>query len=398
MSAVAIAPVALGGNAHRTVLVFRKDILPLSETFIRDQLDSFSQWRAVLAGYRLVPGLDMTGRDLALLQRNDVFDQIRLKAAQHGQYVGLFCAPLQRLVERVDPDLIHAHFGYDAILISNIAHKLGLPLVVTLHGTDILTADSVWRSGSEGWFFRRYPAKLRKLFDHPNTHFIAVSQALREAAIARGAPQDRTHMLHTGVDTQAFVPSGRPFGERRGVLFVGRLVPFKGCEYLIRAMALVQSEIADCVLTIIGDGPLRLNLQQLALDLGVKANFRGTQSRSEIREAMGHAAAFCLPSVTDDSGCFEAFGMVLLEAQASGLPVVTSARGGRDAVQHGRTGFVFAERDVPQLSQLLQTLLTEEDLWAQFSVAGRFNVEQDFALPVCTGKIEQRYDAILRAG
>ena len=382
---------------RRKVLVFRKDILPISETFIRDQVDSYTAWDVVLAGFRRVPGLDVGDREVALLARGDAFDTLRLKAAQHGQYWGVFSGGLRRLVQKVAPDLIHAHFGYDAILISDVARDLGIPLVVTLHGTDILTDDAVWRSGREGRFFKRYPDKLRRLFDDNNVHFIAVSRALRDAALQRGAPAARTFLSYTGVDPRAFVPSGTRFEDRYGVLFVGRLVPFKGCEYLIRAMATVQIASPAVPLTIIGDGPLRTELEKLARDLHVRVDFRGACSRQDIRDVFSKAKVFCLPSVTDAAGCFEAFGMVLLEAQASGVPVITSARGGRDAVRNGINGLTFAEADVGQLSRHISALVEQSELWTRISHSGRLSVVRDFSVSSCTRALESYYASFIQS-
>src|SRR5262249_5000697 len=153
-----------------------------------------------------------------------------LKLVQHGQYWGLTSRRCRDTVRRLGPRIIHAHFGYDAVLVYDIARMLNVPLVVTLHGSDITRDRAHWRSGSEGYFFRRYPDKLTAMFADSNVHFIAISQAVRATAIERGAPPERTHLFYTGVNCAFFAPAGRPVPERQNVLFVGRLVEIKGCE------------------------------------------------------------------------------------------------------------------------------------------------------------------------
>jgi glycosyltransferase involved in cell wall biosynthesis len=141
-------------------------------------------------------------------------------------------------------------------------------------------------------------------------------------------------------------------------LFVGRLVEKKGCRYLIEAMSAVQKEVPDVRLIVVGDGPLRQSLEQLAQRIGVNADFRGVQSSAYVKQELDAARVFCLPSVTAESGDAEGFGLVLLEAQACGVPVITSARGGAtEGLQEGQTGFAFAEGDVDKLSNLLNNAI-----------------------------------------
>lgn len=385
-----------GGQADKTVVIFRKDLLPLSETFIRDQVGSYARWRSRLLGFRLVEGIDVVDlMPVLATRRTGLLGSLYLKLLQHGQYFGLKSRGLRDLIRNCNAKLVHAHFGYDAVLLSDVVTGMNLPLCVTLHGTDVLTTAAAWQSGRNGRFFKRYPAKLARLFRDERVHFICVSHALRQAALDKGAPAARTHVFYTGIDLTRFPVVQRKRSPTR-VLFVGRLVAFKGCDVLIRAMATVCERHPDATLVVVGDGPQRRMLQELAAELAVPADFLGALPASRVAEEMGKAGLFCLPSVTDEDGNFEAFGMVLLEAQACGLPVVTSARAGAEAIRSGQTGFIFPERDTAALAAQIDGLIADEERFTRMGHAARAHVENAFDIRACTAKLESFYDTLLK--
>lgn len=383
--------------ASKKVIIFRKDLLPISETFILDQFQSYQEWQPCLVGYRFYRGLDISGIAAFTLasQVRWPFSPLYLKAFQHLQYLGISSSRLQGYIQQSGAKLIHAHFGYDAILVYDIARALKIPLVVTLHGTDILSSPAVWQSGSEGFFFRRYPKKLEALFKDDQVFFIAVSDALRREALRRGVPEERCVVRYTGADPRYFDRPDATQSRLNKVLFVGRLVEFKGCEYLLRAMQMVRQQIPDAELVVIGEGPEKAKLVSLSNDLKLGTQFMGAMSRAEVRAWMKRCRVFCLPSITDRNGAFEAFGMVILEAQLSGLPVVTSARGGAEAIIHNETGFVFAEKDTQELATRIKQLLLDARTWQKFSIEGYQHALANFTLDACTPRIEQYYDEIL---
>jgi glucosyltransferase len=147
-------------------------------------------------------------------------------------------------------------------------------------------------------------------------------------------------------------------------------------------------------LVILGDGPLRDPLRGLAEELGVATEFIGAQPASRVVRELELARVLCLPSVTAHNGDAEGFGLVLLEAQASGVPVVTSALGGvSEGIREGITGFGFRERDVDSLAAHLTRLLINDALAHAFSLAGPPFVSEYFSLSHCTAALEALYDA-----
>ena len=163
-------------------------------------------------------------------------------------------------------DLLHAHFGLDGIEAAPIARALGIPLLITLHGFDINIHPQWWHEGKGGWLMRRYPERLLRLAQREDVHFVAVSDAIKQRAMALGIPERKLTVKYIGVDRSKFGPGSVRVSERaRRVLFVGRLVEKKGCEYLIRAMQIVARAVPGAELTIVGDGRCELRLKHLLL-------------------------------------------------------------------------------------------------------------------------------------
>jgi glycosyltransferase involved in cell wall biosynthesis len=378
------------------VLVFRKDLLPISETFIVDQFKAYERYHPVLGGYRRVNGVPTPTEVLTLFDPPTLLNRAALKLAQHGQYLGFSPRGLTRLIDRLSPSLIHAHFGYDAILVYDAARRANIPLVVTLHGSDIQTPAANWESGQAGQFFRGYPSKLRKLISDTNVHFVAVSKALRQSAIDRGIPDNRLRVIYTGVSTDTFPKTILKPPLRRDIIFIGRLAEVKGLEFLIRAMAIVNKSLADVRLVVIGDGPLRPSLSSLAEQLKINVHFVGAAPRSVVKSHLQSARALCLPSITTADGCFEAFGMVALEAASSGVPVITSARGAAESIVEGVTGNVVPERDVEALAERILRLSNDDTLFSAMSDAAAMHARANFDVRSGARALESYYDDILR--
>jgi glycosyltransferase involved in cell wall biosynthesis len=227
--------------------------------------------------------------------------------------------------------------------------------------------------------------------------FIAVSEFISIKVRNLGFPEGRIRVHYIGVDIEMFKPNPGVLRERL-ILFVGRLVEKKGCEYLIRATASLQSEIKGLKLAIIGDGQLRTSLEQLARAESCNCQFLGSETPEAVRQWMNKAMVSCIPSITAENGDAEGLPTVLQEAQAMGLPVVGfSSAGIPEAVEDGVTGFLAPERDWRTLASHLRTLLTDDALWRRFSLAARERVCQKFNLKHQTALLEDIYDTVLEA-
>jgi glycosyltransferase involved in cell wall biosynthesis len=372
------------------VIVFRERIIAPSETFIVEQAQALRRYRPVLAGLRrIVPSLDHDLPEELLSKRAGLRGKV---AANLYRALPLGHSFYRRLSE-FSPSILHAHFATDAAMALPIADALHLPLVVSLHGFDVTSSEEAHCKTSSG---RYYLAHRPNLLARASA-FLCVSRFIREAALRAGFPQEKLYLHYTGVDCERFRPSRVP-RDPNLILFVGRLVEKKGCEYLLRAMALVQQQHPHAHLEIIGDGLLRTQLEALAATLNLNAVFRGVQPPAEVQRSMSRARILCNPSVTASSGDSEGFGMIFAEAQALGTPVVSTQHGAiPEAVSHGVTGILCPEREPGPLAEALLIFLTEDAVWSATSEQAAAWVRSHFDIAVQTKKLETIYDACLES-
>jgi glycosyltransferase involved in cell wall biosynthesis len=227
--------------------------------------------------------------------------------------------------------------------------------------------------------------------------FLAVSDAVRGAALKAGYLAERAVTHYIGVDLQAFALSETH--DETTILHVGRLVEKKGTALLLAAFARARAEHPRAELVIIGQGPLRPRLERMAgrLGIGESVRFLGARSPSEVAEWMGRAAMLVVPSVTARDGDAEGLPTVIPEAAATGLPVVGSDHSGiPEAIDDGRTGFVVPEGQVEALSARMAQLLASADLRRSMGAAARALAERKFDRQLQVEWLERVYDSVSR--
>ncbi|MGI8817739.1 MAG: glycosyltransferase [Gemmatimonadales bacterium] len=383
----------------KKVIVYRNTLLPYSETFIRAQVLSYRGWDAVLAGAERLPGSNLEGLTTLLLGKGRpsvsgrVFRRVR-------ERLGYAAPSIVAQLDREAAQLAHVHFGTDAVRIWPVLRRLNLPVIVTLHGYDINTYKEWWEQGHGGRGRRTYPRKLLAMADNASVTFVAVSEAIRQRAIDFGIPGEKISTKYIGVDVSRFTPGGLPILKRkRQVLYVGRLVEKKGGSILIEAFARVRQQVPTARLVMAGDGPLLGEFKRLARRLNVPVKFMGKTPVNEVKRQIDKSRVFCLPSIIARNGDAEGLPISVLEAQACGVPVVTSARGGAtEGIRHGRTGFAFQEGDVRALESALLRLLSDDTLVAQMAEAAQAHVRARFDLRKCTAALEELYDRTAASG
>jgi glycosyltransferase involved in cell wall biosynthesis len=369
------------------VVVFRKRLLPWSETFIAAQGRGLSRYRPVFSGFRWAQAgrTFLDGEDAVLLEDHSSAPAL---ARAMQRTIGVVGRAYLRALREREPVLVHAHFGRSAEAAIPLARALGVPLVATFHGCDITVTP---RRSAE----RRRRARVFAAA----TRVIAVSEFIAERLRANGCPADRIVRHYIGVDTERFAPGPDADREPALVLFVGRLVEKKGLTHLLRALPDVQRAVPQAELAIAGDGPLRAAHEAEARAAGVRARFLGVEPPARVQEWMRRATVLCVPSVPAASGDDEGLGMVILEAQASGAPVVISRSGGMpETVVDGVTGLVAPPGDPGALAAHLIALLQDPGRRARFSAAARANVLDTFDLRRQTARLEDIYDDARRVG
>ena len=208
-----------------------------------------------------------------------------------------------------------------------------------------------------------------------------------------GATPSKTEIIPTSVDTNLFHPDGRNLLRERWsiegpmVLFVGRLEKNKGIETLLRAFHSIVPDVPDAKLVIVGGGPEEYRLHDLQRKLNLNnVFFLGRLPRGEMPHIYPGCDLFVLPSL------YEPFGNVVLEAMASGLPVIGSKIGGMaDMIIHGLTGYHIKPGDLKQLASFMRQLLLDKELSAEMSVAARQRALQTFDDMVVARSVEKTY-------
>jgi colanic acid/amylovoran biosynthesis glycosyltransferase len=370
-----------------TVIIFRNELLPISETFIEAQVRALKSFQPRYVGLvHASRSLPLPANTIFLCGRSSRFS--RVLAATYKSVAYPRRAYPQ--VREVGARLLHAHFALDGATALPLLSYLKIPLLVTLHGYDVTTSDATFRKTIGG---RLYLARRERLWNRASL-FLCVSQFIRKKAIEAGFPEEKLLVHYIGVDRCLFdyVPNQ---AHRKSVLFVGRLVEKKGCSYLLEAMAGVQKRHPDAELIVVGTGPQASSLAEQAKRLSLHCRFLDVQPQSAIHRLLQSARVFCVPSVTAATGDSEGLGMVFAEAQAMGVPVVSFQHGGiPEVVRHGETGLLAPERDTAALGQYIERLITDDQLWEQYSRAGVAWVQRQFDLEEQTRKLEETYEMV----
>jgi glycosyltransferase involved in cell wall biosynthesis len=382
----------------KRVLVCKAGLLAYSETFIKAQVEAYSRWEAVLVGtYRIPSGLPLGDIPVCILENFQPKSRLGKLVRRLSQELSVPPAGSVSRLRSERADMVHVHFATEAIDYWPVIRRLGVPIVITLHGFDITVHREWWENRSIVAFERQFPRRLLELARRPDVHFIAVSEAIKQRAVAYGIAAERITVRYIGIDLKKFQPSGGPVSQREPqILFVGRMVEKKGGEFLIRALEQVRRVVPDAKVVMAGDGPLRQAHGDLARQLNVPVEFLGSVPPTEIRRQIERSRIFCLPSVVASNGDAEGLGISILEAQACGVPVVTSALGGStEGIINGVTGYAFAERDIQSLAIHLTRLLTDSQLCESMSKAAPRFIAERFDIQTCTRSLEELYDRLV---
>ena len=373
------------------VLVFRNAMLPRSETFILAQARALKIFRPLLAAVHLSEHSLIAGREATFVTTSES----AMGELARRWYWTTGCAPLfHHRLKALAPSLIHAHFAPDGATALHVQDVLQVPLVVTLHGYDVTISDSYFACNPEG---RLYLARRAELWRRASA-FVCVSEFIKRQAINAGFPENKLTVLYTGIDLNLFRPSDVQRDEKL-ILFVGRLVEKKGAFDLVRAVERLGAAGVEARVLILGDGPLRAQLELYVREHNLPCEFLGMQPAQKVRDYLRRARVFCVPSKTAEDGDSEGLGMVFAEAQAVGTPVVSYQHGGiPEVVQDGATGLLASEGDVDGLAIGLLRYLREDDLWKESSSAGTRLIRESFCLARQSRKLEELYASTLRDG
>lgn len=307
----------------------------------------------------------------------------RSGALEQASFVLSGAFAVSKVVRRWRPDVIQAFFGVPAGLIAWWIQSIyKIPYIVSLRGGDV----PGFRPYDFATYHRIIAPLLRKVWKR-SAALVANSRGLKELAQAFDG-RFPIYVIPNGVDLKRFAPPLHRQWSLPRLLFVGRLVYQKGLDILLPALSELKQ--LPWELTVVGDGPYRRSLENVALAHGIseRINFTGWQRDSDLVRLYQAANIFVFPSR------HEGMPNVVLEAMACGLPVVaTSIAGNEELVAYSETGLLIPQEDPASLRKALSELLTNPELCKQMGGAGRKRVGEHFAW----SSVAQQYIELLNS-
>jgi glycosyltransferase involved in cell wall biosynthesis len=335
-------------------------------------------------------------------------------------------APLRRLYERIQPDVVNIHNVQNGLSYYSMtmANRIGIPAVFTSH--DVMpfaynrlthfidpaicgVKSSQQYRLSPLYNLRQMRLRYNPLRNHVIRHILTnhvqartcVSEAHRQALEANGLPPFQ--VVHNGIHAEGFQASAEAvsslrerlgLGGRKVILFAGRLSPDKGGNQLLAALRRVVARVPEALLLLLS----RAGLDEQGVDMSGYADLRETHIRSggwlsgeELAAAYGLADVVTVPSV-----CLDCFPTINLEAMAAGKPVVATCYGGSpESVVDGETGYIVNPFDTAAFADRLITLLTDDSLREKMSVAGQQRIAQSFRLERQVADMLKIYETVV---
>lgn len=286
---------------------------------------------------------------------------------------------IARVAAECSPAAIHCGDLFPQDFAGMLLRKLGqVPFLVFVHGDEVSQTQN-----------RRLQPRLRDAIYRAADFVVVANRYAYDRVVDILGSRDRITMITPGVDTELFHPGPRPawiseqyqVGHDPLIVTVGRLVKKKGHETVLRALPAVIKTHPKLKYLIVGDGPERRHLEKAASELGLGACVRFTGDVPNYRVGDFYRAAdiFCLVNQEDETGDIESFGMVFVEAGASGKPVVGGRSGGTaQSILDGRSGILCEPGNPLQLAELLNLLISRPDLSKTMGETGLARARRDF--------------------
>ena len=304
----------------------------------------------------------------------------------HADLAPLLLWQLVRFLRARRPDIVHTHLIHGDLYGTLAAWLAGVPVVVSTKHND----DAFRRNRFYAWLGRQAARRQDRI--------ITISDHLARFSVeVEGMNADKITCIHYGLDGAAFrarvrdvasvraefgIPAGAPL-----VGMVGRLTEQKGHVYLLHAWAQVTAALPEARLLLVGDGPLRGELQRRARDLGLGGCVIFAGRREDVPRIMAALDVMTLPSL------WEGFGLVLLEAMAVGRPIVASRVSAiPEIVVDGETGLLVPPRDADALAQALLALLRDPQRATEMGRRGQVRLEQEFTVERMVAQTEAVYE------
>lgn len=299
---------------------------------------------------------------------------------------------LNGILERRQADLMHIYFGHTGVHLLPFLRRWPKPAVVSFHGMDVQPRED--RPG--------YLVTLKELLKEMPI-VMARSESLQQRLIDLGCDPKNVRLNRTSIPMELYPYRARPVPEDGGwkLIQACRLVEKKGLDLTLRAFAALQAEFPKSTLTLAGDGPLREELEKQAaeLNLGASVIFAGFLSVAELAGLFARSHLFIHPSRLTADMNQEGVPNAMVEAMATGLPVVATLHGGiPEAVTHGKSGLLAPENDWKALRDFLFELVRDPAKWQAMGQAAAEEAREKFALENQIANLEAIYREVVKIG
>jgi colanic acid/amylovoran biosynthesis glycosyltransferase len=279
-------------------------------------------------------------------------------------------------------EVIHCHFGMNG-LIGSYLKECGFcdKLVTTFHGADINS------------YPKKYGLGIYKTL-YEKSDIITTNTEFTKSKIIQNGGSKNTVVIPEGMFFGDFKTDSSITKIPYSIITIGRLEEKKGYPYSLEAIAFVKEIIPSVTYYIIGVGSLYHDLMQYAQTLNIADNchFLGARTNVEVKQYLNQCEIFMLPSITASNGDMEGQALVLQEAQASGLPVISTLHNGiPDGVLNGKSGFLVPEKDSKLLAEKIIALLQDKNLCREMGEAGKQFVKEKYDIPVVVGQYNMCY-------
>ena len=309
----------------------------------------------------------------------------------------LYATNVSRQIKEKDLDVIHAHFAHYEGLVGMLAKKMtGKPLVITIHGYDILVEQSI---GYGVRLSKKYDAIVRRVLNDADAIITASKATFNE--VSKIVENDsKIYLIPNGVDIKRYNPNlnGSYIKKRFNITDVNIVFTLRrhetknGLEYLIRAAQIVTKNKDNVIFIIGGDGSLRAYHEKLAINLGLKDKiiFTGDIPYNNVPFSYAISDITVIPSLQ------EAFGLVVSEAMACGKPVIGSKVGGiPDQIVDGYNGFLVQPRNSKEIAEKILWLIDHPKKLKSMGMNGRKIVEEKFDINKRIDKIVHLYENLV---
>ena len=377
---------------QRVLCVASRRPTPSVQTFVANHLANLPFDCRLLYGSPL-PCFDADGRNLmgkmAFLGHLHRLWPYLLGVRSDELYRRLHRLVVARHLRRSRARAVLAEFGWTGVGMLDACRAAEVPIVVHFHGNDAYS-DEILAQNAE---------RYRELFAFASA-IVAVSTDMEKQLVRLGAPPDKVHRIVYGIDLGRF-EGADPRRSPPSLLAVGRFVEKKAPQLTLLAFAAVLRDQPAARLRMIGDGPLLGPCRAMVEGLGIGGSVEllGLRTQDEVAAAMKEARAFVQHSLRASDGDSEGAPLSILEAQASGLPVISTRHAGiPEVVLEGETGLLVAERDVQGMAAAMRRMVEDADLAARLGAAGRERVERNFTARGSLDALAALIDRAMAAG